>query len=152
MIVLYDDVKKASWEFLEETALAKLLTYLNTKEPKLIKFLHSFWGAQQRAITYKELRQAIMRGYLSEEILNEWRQDYSRFVVTHVAPMWKDAMEAANHPIERYNTIWRYNPDKPEIIEWTNKNAARFVTRSTNDQISAFFLGSSTARYHIQRA
>lgn len=137
MIVLYDDVKKASWEYLEESALKKLLTFLDDKEPKLIKFLHSFWNSQQRAITYKELRQAIMRGYLTEEILNDWRQDYSRFVVNRVAPMWKDAMEAANHPIKRDNTIWHYNPDKPEIIEWTNKNAARFVTRSTNDQILA---------------
>jgi len=137
LLVLYDDVQKASWEDLEEVALRKLLLYLDTKEPKLIKFLQSFWGAQQRAITYKELRQAILRGSLNEEMLNEWRQDYSRFVITHVAPLWLDAMKAANHPIDRYDTHWTYNVYKPAVQEWTNKNAARFVTRSTNDQIMA---------------
>ena len=137
MLVLYDDVKKASWEYLEEEALRKLLLFLNTKEPKLIKFLQSFWGAQQRAITYKELRSAILNGRLSEDMLNEWRQDYSRFVVTHVAPLWHDAMKAANHPIERYGTTWIFDTDTPAVREWTNKNAARFVTRSSADQIRA---------------
>lgn len=29
-------------------------------------FLHNLWNAQSNAITYKELREAIMNGYLDE--------------------------------------------------------------------------------------
>lgn len=137
MIVLFDDLKKARWENLQDAALQKLLSYLNPKEPRLVKFLQSFWGNQQNAITYREIREAILRGYLDEEMLEEWRQDYVRFVVRYVAPLWKDAMEAANNPIERHGTIWKFDSDTPAVKEWTDKNAARFVTHSTDEQIKA---------------
>lgn len=137
MLVLYDDLKKASWENLQDAALRKLLTFLNTNEPGLVKFLQSFWGNQQRAITYKELRESIMRGYLDEEMLNDWRQDYSRFVVDYVEPMWLDAMQAANTPIKRNGLVLQFDSDTPAVKEWTDINAARFVTRSTEDQIKA---------------
>lgn len=137
MLVLYDDVKKASWQNMQDAALQKLLSFLNTNEPELVRFLQSLWGNQQRAITYKELRESIMNGYIDEEMLNEWRQDYSRFVIEHVEPMWLDAMEAANEPIIRENVIWHFDSDTPSIKEWTDVNAARFVTASTEDQIKA---------------
>lgn len=137
MLILYDDLKKASWENLQDAALRKLLIFLNTNEPDLVKFLQTFWGNQQRAITYKELRESIMRGYLTAEMLEEWRQDYSRFVVKYVEPMWLDAMEAANNPIARNGTIWTFDSYSPEIKAWTDVNAARFVTSSTEDQIKA---------------
>lgn len=137
MLILYDDVKKASWENMQDAALRKLLTFLNTNEPELVKFLQSFWDNQQRAITYKEIRESIMSGYLDEEMLNDWRQDYSRFVIDHVEPMWMKAMEAANNPIIRAGVIWQFDSDTPSVKEWTDVNAARFVTASTDDQIKA---------------
>ena len=64
MIVLYDDVKKADARI---QALEKLRSFLNEKEPRLIQFLQRLWGNQQRAITYKEIREAILRGDLTAE-------------------------------------------------------------------------------------
>ena len=50
-------------------------------------FLHNFWKAQSNAITYKELREAIMNGYLDEATLQAWQQDYSLFVKSHLEPI-----------------------------------------------------------------
>ena len=77
-------------------ATNKIRKFLNAKEPELVYFLQTLWHNQQRAITYKELREAILDGYLSEKLMEEWYQDYSRFVIEKVAPMWADAMKEAN--------------------------------------------------------
>ena len=142
MIVLCDDIKKAD---APNVALLKLRSFLDTKEPQLVEFLQNLWGAQGRAITYKEIREAILKGYLSEEILSEWHKDYSKFVIQYVMPLWKEAMEAANDPIERYNTVWNFNSDADGVKAWNEVNAARFVTATNNEQIQAI-------RFVVRRA
>lgn len=142
MIVLCDDVKKAD---IQNIALLKLRKFLDTNEPELVQFLQSLWNAQGRAITYKELREAILKGYLTKEILDEWQKDYSKFVIRHVEPRWRAAMEAANNPIERYGVKWSFDSDAAGVREWNKTNAARFVTAVNGDQTAAI-------NYVIQRA
>ena len=134
MIVLCDDIKKFD---APNVALMKLRSFLDTKEPQLVQFLQNLWGAQGRAITYKEIREAILKGYLTEEILSQWHKDYSKFVIEYVQPLWMEAMEAANEPIYRYNTVWHFNSDTKGVKEWNEANAARFVTAVNRDQIEA---------------
>lgn len=142
MIVLHDDIKKADAPVL---ALAKLRSFLNEKEPVLVKFLQRIWDNQQKAITYKEIREALLRGDLTPEQIFEWRRQYVSFVVKHVEPLWIDAMEAANEPILRDNVIWHFDSDTPSIHEWAEKEAAQFVTYVSDEQIKAM-------RYVIRRA
>lgn len=142
MIVLYDDIKKAD---LALDALAKLRSFLNEKEPQLVQFLYRTWGNMRKAITYKEIREAILRGDLTAEQLLAWRQDYVKFVVRYVEPMWIDAMERANEPIRRYNTVWQFNADTPSVNAWCEREAAQFVTSVTDDQIKAI-------RFAVRRA
>lgn len=132
MIVFHDDVKKAPNA--PDVALLKLRRYLDTKEPQLVKFLQVIWDKQQRAITYKEIRESIMRGYLTEEMLEEWHKDYSRFVVQYVAPMWKDAMKAATEDMEKRFDGFTLDLAGDGIRQWTDKASASFVTRVVNDQ------------------
>lgn len=134
MIILCDDIKKAD---APNVALTKLRTFLDTKEPQLVEFLQNLWGAQGRAITYKEIREAILKGYLTKEILDEWQKDYSKFVIDYIVPLWKEAMEAANEPINRYNTVWYFNSDADGVKAWNEVNAARFVTAVNDDQKKA---------------
>ena len=142
MIVLFDDVKK---EDIPNAALLKLRMFLDKNEPELVEFLQTLWNAQGRAITYKELREAIMAGYISEEILAEWHRDYSKFVIDYIEPKWRAAMEAANEPIKRYGTVWNFDSDAAGVREWNKANAARFVTFVNNDQRAAI-------NYVVQRA
>lgn len=119
-------------------ATNKIRKFLNAKEPELVYFLQTLWHNQQRAITYKELREAILDGYLSEKLMEEWYQDYSRFVIEKVAPMWADAMKEANKSFtEVLGDKYIYNPMQENVVKWTNDRAAAFVTNVTRDQIQA---------------
>lgn len=118
-------------------ATRKIRKFLDAKEPELVLFLQTLWNNQQRAITYKELREAILDGYLSEKIMEEWYQDYSRFVIEKVAPLWQQAMYEANKPFMEALPKYIYNPMQTEVIKWTNERAAQFVTNVTRDQVKA---------------
>lgn len=115
----------------------RLRRFLNAKEPELVYFLQTLWNNQQRAITYKELREAILAGYLSEKLMEEWYQDYSRFVIEKVAPLWQAAMIEANKPFQEALPRYIYNPMQENVIKWTNERAAAFVTNVTRDQVKA---------------
>lgn len=115
-------------------ATRKIRKFLNAKEPELVLFLQTLWRNQQKAITYKELREAILDGYLSEKVMEDWYQDYARFVIEKVAPLWQEAMAEANsHYVERFDK-YVFNPMHREVVDWTNKRAAAFVTSVTMDQ------------------
>lgn len=118
-------------------ATRKIRKFLNAKEPQLVYFLQTLWNNQQKAITYKELREAILDGYLSEKLMEEWYQDYSRFVIEKVAPMWQEAMKEANKPFMDAMPKYIYNPMQKGVIDWTNERAAAFVTNVTRDQVRA---------------
>lgn len=143
MILLYEDIQKTADE--SHIALSKLRSFLDTKEPELVKFLVNLWNNQGKAITYKELREAILKGYLTAEFVNEWHKDYSKYVVDYVQPLFIEAMEAANEPIIRENLLWHFDSDSPSVKLWNEQNAARFVTSVNNDQIKAI-------RHVVQRA
>ncbi|MGN0998648.1 MAG: hypothetical protein ACI4PO_03750, partial [Faecousia sp.] len=65
----------------EEAAVLRLLrSFLDANEPGLVRILVNTWRSQGKAITYKELREAILAGDISEEWLADWQQDYSRLV------------------------------------------------------------------------
>jgi hypothetical protein len=116
-------------------ALKKLRSFLDSKEPRLVYFLVNTWRHQGEAITYKELREAILAGEISAELLDEWRQDYARFVVRHLEPRWIEAMEAAAKEELKKFPEFNFNPSGYGIAEWTENRAAEFVTYSTNAQI-----------------
>lgn len=131
------DIEKAG-KIIPITALIatkKIKKYLDAKEPELVFFLHNLWNNQGKAITYKELREAIIDGYLSEKLLEEWYQDYTKFVVDKVAPMWADAMKEANSELYK-NPKFYFDPMQQEVVDWTNTRAAMFVTNVTKEQVA----------------
>ena len=119
-------------------ATHKMRKFLNAKEPELVLFLQTLWHNQQKAITYKELREAILDGYLSQKLMEDWYQDYSRFVIEKLAPMWQDAMKEANKAFtEVLGDKYIFNPMQEGVVSWTNDRAAAFVTNVTRDQVHA---------------
>ena len=64
-------IKKAKTDSSQEV-LDKLQNYLEDSTGEVQKILCGFWQDQQDAITYQELRAAILAGCLSEDILNLW--------------------------------------------------------------------------------
>lgn len=128
----------------EYKVLDVLRAFLDANEPRLVYFLVTLWNNQERAITYKELREAILSGQLDPEWLEGWQQDYSMFVTTYLQPHWIAAIEAAANDLDQwlathgmeYIKDW-YDPFSDGIKEWVGNRAAEFVTNSTQQQIDA---------------
>lgn len=118
-------------------ALRLLRSFLDKNEPGLVRFLLNTWNSQGNAITYKELREAILNGDLDPKLLEEWMQDYSRFVVKYLHPQWEEAMIVANTALEAKYPAWYFNPMADGVRNWVDTHAAEFVTNVTTTQIEA---------------
>lgn len=134
MIIFHDEIKKAN---AHDEALLKLRQFLDASEPGLVYWLQNNWMNQSKAITYKELREAIMNGYLDQQIIYDWQQDYSKFVVAYMLPAWEKAMEEAAEQLSRKYPTFSFDPAADGVKLWLNTKAATFVTNSTAEQINA---------------
>lgn len=119
----------------KSVVLRKLRAFLDAQEPELVYLLVNFWRNQSKAITYKEIREAILRGDLDPALLEEWQQDYARFVTMHLEPLWHRAMAASAAEIARKYPEWNFDPMAEGVQQWTLNRAADFVTNSTDTQI-----------------
>lgn len=126
-------IKKGSRESAE--LLRKLRSFLDANEPELARFLVRLWDDQGKAITYKELREAILRGDIDEDLLEQWRQDYTGFVTANLASSWENAIKTAAHELESKYPLWHFNPMSDGVKKWTETQAAEFVTSCTETQI-----------------
>ena len=119
----------------EARALRLLRTFLDANEPGLVRILVNTWNTQGKAITYKELRESILSGDISADILDDWMQDYSRFVVKYLQPAWEKAIVAAASVIAQKYPLWHFDPMGAGVLEWTAAHSAEFVTSVTTAQI-----------------
>lgn len=120
----------------EDDAVLRLLrSFLDKNEPELVRFLVNTWRSQGNAITYKELREAILNGDLSPELLEDWMQDYSRFVSKELRPAWEKAIKAAVEELERKYPTFYFDPMADGVRAWAESRAAEFVTNVSQTQI-----------------
>lgn len=116
-------------------ALEKLRSFLDPREPRLAYFLVRTWNNQSKAITYKELREAILKGEISADYIEQWQQDYALFVIDHMESRWEEAIIAgANEQLINYPDF-NFDPMGDGVLEWTENRAAQFITNCTNTQI-----------------
>lgn len=135
-------VQKSPEELL---ALAVLRAFLDENEPDLVALLVNLWHHQGRAITYKQLREAILYGDISVIDWEQWQQDYAKFVTVYLRPKYVEAMQAAAAEIQRRHPDWYFDPYAEGVREWCETRAASFVTEVTNTQVDGL-------RTVIQRA
>lgn len=128
----------------EWSTLKALRAFLDANEPRLVLFLVTFWNNQERAITYKELREAILAGEIDPEWLEQWQQDYSVFVTTYLQPLWLAAIDSAANDLQewlkannRTDVMDWFDPVADGIKEWVSQRAAEFVTNSSQEQMDA---------------
>ncbi len=115
-------------EYLESAAV--------TGEP--VEILCGFWEDQQNAVTYQELRQAVMDGAISQETLQLWSQDYSALVSSRLSSMWEGAAAAgaAGQPILD-SLAFEFSTQTPGILNWISERGADFVTACAQEQKDA---------------
>lgn len=119
----------------EAQVLRLLRSFLDANEPGLVRFLVNLWQSQGNAITYKELREAILAGDLTIDLFQDWQQDYTRFVAKYLRPAWEQAIEAAAAELERRYSGWYFDPMHDSVRTWAADHAAEFVTNVTTTQI-----------------
>ncbi len=120
-----------------QDALNKLNSFLNASSAEPAYILQSTWGNQQNAITYKEIREAIINGHMSEKTFEQWQQDYSKMVSDKLAPTWIKAMEAASQGIQDTHSGFYFDHNWVGITNWVKDHGAEFVTNISTEQRSA---------------
>lgn len=109
-----------------------------TKEPA--KILYNMWSDQQKAVTYKELRECIMNGEITPEMFADWQQDYSKLIVREFGNIWAAGMTAGakGQPIlDKLKNTFSVNLTHTGMTNWLDRRAATFVTNSTAAQKEA---------------
>ena len=86
-------VKKAKTEGSQEV-LRRLEEFLENNCDEPVKILYGFWEDQQNAVTYQELRQAVIDGMIDQETLRLWSQDYSVLMANRLRSLWTEAIAA----------------------------------------------------------
>ena len=116
-------------------AAEKLKEFLNTETPRTAEILQKMYSNQKNAITYAELREAVVNGYMSEDTFRTWQEDYSRFVVQHLEPLWKSAIRSRASELEAALRTkpggFYFDPTERSIQDWISKNGARWVTNQS---------------------
>lgn len=132
--------------------LDKLNAFLDAGSAEPVYWLQSMWGNQQKAITYKEIRQAITNGYMSTETLTAWQKDYAAFVNNTMNPLWTSSMEAANTALSAKYPEFFFNPMMSSTQQWVTDHGAEWVTSMTSEQknaIAAILKPGTTGQYTV---
>ena len=119
--------------------LKKLEDYLKTASSEPVELLCGFWKDQSNAITYQELRQAVLDGELDEKTADEWMQDYSFLVQGKLNGMWQNAIIAGStsQPIIQALADTDYIFSTKQVLGWIQERGAELVTQCTDTQKEA---------------
>lgn len=117
--------------------LEKLDAFIDSKSPRMAKFLYRMWDDQQDAITYRELREAILDGSLSTDYLQIWQQDYSFFLSDCYAPMAQQAIEAAKADLVATYGFELYDPMMDAMDNYISTHGSELIREISNRQFNA---------------
>ncbi len=117
--------------------LKRLEDYLKDNENTPIQILCGFWKDQQAAITYQELRRAVIEGVMTKETFNLWSKDYSILVQNKLHYVWEDAMKAGSVSQPILLDLQRFTFHSSHAINWIQNHGAEFVTVVTQEQKGA---------------
>jgi SPP1 gp7 family putative phage head morphogenesis protein len=121
---------------------AQMRGYLNSREPKVQKWLYSTWTAQREAIKYQEIRNAVRDGEVALSWIQRWQDDYVRFVNDVLEPEWEKAMlsggGAIAEDISKYaGRPFRYTELGRQMTDWINTRGAELAVGFSQAQTDA---------------
>ena len=116
--------------------------YLNTTEPKTVKFLVNTWNAEREAIKFNEIILAVNSGKVQDQWLIRWQIDYANFINTNLDEQWRAAqLSGAGEIAEGLAANLGITVELPEVAErleqWIRTRGATEITRFTADQTLA---------------
>lgn len=116
-------------------ALHRLNSFINRNDRKLVRFLISTWKDQSAAITYKELREAILIGTLTEETFKEWQNDYVVFFNRYLKDILANATTAGGKELAAALLSGKdlYKPMLTGIDNWITVHGAEWITQMSDE-------------------
>ena len=124
-----NEVKEALERFLDDS-----------QGVQLIRFLVRYWKDQQTVLTFREIRDAILAGDVTKQMMKDWQQDYSKMVAEKMEPAWEAAMEAGalNQMAHKGLDIgYKFRKDHWAVRDWLRDRTATLVTNCTDEQRKA---------------
>lgn len=115
----------------------KLYSTFSDDADNLAKILVNFWKEQQNAITYKELREAIISGEITQRDIEFWREDYSRLVNQYIRPKYENIQGEKCNYLKQQCLAYEYNSHQYEFNKWMDNRCAYLVTACTEAQKNA---------------
>lgn len=120
--------------------LDRLERYMDSHEDQPMRLLARHWKDQQEALTYQEIREAILYEGFGSELMREWTEDYSRFVIDKMAPIWTSAMQGGSMGQPAFDKVmsgFTFRVNEPSVLSWIDERGASFVTAVTDQQQQA---------------
>ena len=119
--------------------LQKLSEYVDSHIEWPLTILVRLWEDQQDALTYREIREAILAGDISEEMMQDWIQDYSRMAAERFMPVWLQAAEAAGkgQPVTRSLPGFAFRSREKGVRRWVIDHSGEFITAVSEEQRQA---------------
>lgn len=116
-------------------ALHRLNTFLDSNTPKVVRFLIRTWKDQEAAITYKELRESILRGTLTQETFQAWQHDYVVFFNRNLKDLLINATTAGGKDLAAAILAGAdvYTPMLTGIENWITVHGAEWITQMSDE-------------------
>ena len=111
--------------------------------PGLIRFLYSSWTAAADPLKYQEIRNSLIRGEIDPGFEAAFRQAYSQYVATTLAPAWRQVIAAGGQYIadglaaSQVAPSFRFSASGTAISEWIQTRGAQWVVDVTEGQREA---------------
>lgn len=113
----------------------RLEGFLTQESPKLVYWLGQLFEEQQNAVTYAELREAMLNGF--EQQIWKWQEDYAKFVNEKLSPVWIAALQAGAAQLQsRFNEFILDDSDI-NVKDWLRLHTGEFITNIGEDTRAA---------------
>lgn len=132
-IFFQGDIRKTPHDITNE----RLKALLEQEAPKAVRFLVRLWRKQSSDIAYHELREMVLSGEVDSAVIRRWYDEYSRFVVADLAPLWRVMAAEAAQSITERRPAFVFNPGAEEAARFAAAHGAELVTNCTKQQMEA---------------
>ena len=112
---------------------AALERFLLKREPQLARIVARFTRDLSNAVTYAQIRHALLSGEVDEAWLQKLRVAYSEFILTTIAPQWELAVLAGAER-GQFPESFVFDPTQAAIREWAETRAADLVVDIEDQQ------------------
>lgn len=123
----------------EQDVLQKLNNFVDSHLGKPAEILARMWKDQAEALSYPEIREAIMNGNISEETMRDWIQDYASMAAKTFMPLWMAGAAAggAAQPLTSGISGFSFEPKAKGVRRWVAEHSGEMITAVTKEQREA---------------